>query len=58
VCGQITLTRNTDADYLRLPQILDHLSAAHPGAVARVDCRDSHYPKSKEQPDLGDYKCR
>lgn len=42
ICGEIILTRNTDPEYLRLPKVLDHLSAAHPDAVARVDCRDSY----------------
>jgi DNA-binding transcriptional LysR family regulator len=42
VSGAVVLTRNTDASYLRLPEILAELGREHPEALVHVDCRDSY----------------
>lgn len=42
VTGNIVLTRNTDADFLRLPLVLEELSREHPSALVHIECRDSY----------------
>lgn len=42
VTGDIVLTRNTDAEFLRLPQLLAELGRVHPEALVHIDCRDSY----------------
>lgn len=42
VTGSIVITRNTDATYLRLPELLAEIGRAHPEALAHIDCLDSY----------------
>jgi len=42
VSGAIFLTRNTDPEFLRLPQLLDALNQDHPEALVHIDCCDSY----------------
>jgi len=42
VTGDILLTRNTDPDFLRLPDLLADLGREHPDALVHIDCCDSY----------------